>query len=582
MRSLFYIIDHIFGGGSSTCCGRWRCRMGRNMCRVGALTVAVATLMGLWSCSSDKPDNIEPQLLTLQATDISRTEATLRGRCAASDATVTPQLWFCYGSDESMAEKGYADATTPDDDGTVALRVSGLTAGTTYYYMLQGSKGAALLSADMLSFTTLPNNRPTVGAVRALAYSPMSLIVGYTIADNGGDPITESGCYVSRQDGGDISTEAGKELKVAHSGSADDDGVMRLRLGGLAQETSYIVKPYAVNRNGEDIGEPMTFTTSAAVMLEKAGQLAELIGNDIYNYTHIALAGPLNGTDLRTVRDMAGRDSDDKPTDGRLADIDLSGAQIVEGGVPYAAGHHSQDDIVGTGMFAACSLLQRVLLPQQTTGIEADAFKDCTALRSITVPASTVSVAPSSGCTALEEISVSEANTHYASHDGVLFSGDGKTILWFPMNKSGDFTLPPTVTTVGDYAFRDCKVERFVIADGLTEMGQCVFYNSMVKEVTLPSTLRQVPTGTFQKCSNLTVVRLGESTEIMGNYLFDGCPLTDIYISAPTPPVCNTNTFTSSGANIFKTCRLHVAKGSKLHYKYNSTWGQFSKIVEDL
>ena len=99
--------------------------------------------------------------------------------------------------------------------------------------------------------------------------------------------------------------------------------------------------------------------------------------------------------------------------------------------------------------------------------------------------------------------------------------------------------------------------------------------------MSLPSKLRQVPTGTFQKCASLTTVRLGEKTELLGNYVFDGCPLTDIYISAPTPPVCSANTFTTSGAGIFSSCRLHVAKGRKLYYKYNSTWGQFARIVEE-
>lgn len=41
--------------------------------------MAVLTLM--CSCSSDRPDSLEPHLQTLQATDITRTEATISGVC---------------------------------------------------------------------------------------------------------------------------------------------------------------------------------------------------------------------------------------------------------------------------------------------------------------------------------------------------------------------------------------------------------------------------------------------------------------------------------------------------------------------
>ena len=68
---------------------------------------------------------------------------------------------------------------------------------------------------------------------------------------------------------------------------------------------------------------------------------------------------------------------------------------------------------------------------------------------------------------------------------------------------------------VSDYAFRDCNIEKFVFADGLTAIGKCAFYNSKVKEVVLPSTLKQLPSGLFQKCSSLTTVRLGNAIELL-------------------------------------------------------------------
>lgn len=482
---------------------------------------AVLCVLGLASCSSDKPDNFEPQLQTLEAIDITRNEATMVGQCHTTGSTETPQLWFCYGDDPSMSQK--TAVLTPADnnggkpDGTVVYRLNQLTPSTTYYYKLQGGSGNVVLSGEQLSFTTQPNAKPTAGEVTVLGISPLSAIVSYSISETGGDPITESGCYLSRQDGGamgdattsngsvsngstsdgSVGTGSSNTIKLVHSGEADDNGMFRLRIGGLQPEVAYSIRPFAANKNGEDVGEAVSFVTTSTSIINVAGQLTELVGNDKYSFTTLSIAGFLNGDDLRTLRDMAGCDNEGKATAGQLSDIDLSGAQIAEGGKAYAEGHFTQTNVVGKAMLASCEKLKRIVLPLQTTKIEADAFRNCSSLRTIEVPTLVESIETSAGCTALAEINVQAGNSHYSSKDGVLLSGDGKSILWFPMGKEGEYTLPSTVTTVGDYAFRNCRIETFHFADGLTSIGKYAFYNSSVKEVSLPSTVKQIPTGLF-------------------------------------------------------------------------------------
>lgn len=551
---------------------------------------AVLCVLGLASCSSDKPDNFEPQLQTLEAIDITRNEATMVGQCHTTGSTETPQLWFCYGDDPSMSQK--TAVLTPADnnggkpDGTVVYRLNQLTPSTTYYYKLQGGSGNIVLSGEQLSFTTQPNAKPTAGKVTVLGISPLSAIVSYSISETGGDPITESGCYLSRQDWGamgDATTSTGSSntIKLVQTGDADENGMFRLRIGGLQPEVAYSIRPFAANKNGEDVGEAVSFVTTSTSIINDAGQLTELVGDDKYRFTTLSIAGFLNGDDLRTLRDMAGCDNEGKATAGQLSDIDLSGAQIAEGGKAYAEGHFTQTNVVGKAMLASCEKLKRIVLPLQTTKIEADAFRNCYSLHTIEVPTLVESIETSAGCTALSEINVQAGNSHYSSKDGVLLSGDGKRILWFPMGKGGEYTLPATVTTVGDYAFRNCRIETFHFADGLTSIGKYAFYNSSVKEVSLPSTVKQIPTGLFQKCADLTTVHLGKNTEMLGDYVFDGCPITNLYISAPTPPYCSNNTFASSGNNIFSTCRVHVPKNRRIYYRGDMIWAQFKRIVEE-
>lgn len=55
----------------------------------------------------------------------------------------------------------------------------------------------------------------------------------------------------------------------------------------------------------------------------------------MYKITNLKIIGEINGTDLRVIREMAGKDVWGKDTDGMLSVLDLSDAKIVEGGDYY-------------------------------------------------------------------------------------------------------------------------------------------------------------------------------------------------------------------------------------------------------
>lgn len=519
------------------------------------------------ACSSEKPNYLEPHLTTLAATDITRNEATLHGTAVVEGKTEMPQLHFCYGTTQQM-ELSTIPATA--NGISVDLELNQLKAGTTYYYMLQGSNGRTTITSNQMSFTTLPNEKPSIGETTLLSRGPMSAIVGFEIVENGGEPITEAGCYYCI-DGGE------KQKAIASSVGQN----IKLRIGELERNASYQIWAYAKNSVGESIGSPIIFTTSDAIVLGEAGELSTLMGGNLFVYTTLSLAGPLNGDDLACLRKMMGRNIDDTTTPGKLVDIDMSDVEITSGGGSYGISRYTIDGVIGQGLFAHCTQLQHIILPSTATTIEKDAFQDCTSLQRIEIPASITSLLPSSGCTALEELSVSSANGNYSSQDGVLLNAAGTEIVWFPMGKKGTYTLPSTITQIGDYAFKECSIETFRFPDGLKEIGQGAFMNSKVREIILPRNLRMLTTGIFQGCSQLQVVRLGGQTEKICEYAFDGCPLTDLYVTSTNPPTCEPDAFaTKSTTSLYTSCTLHVPAGKKNLYQNHATWGQFSNITE--
>ncbi len=331
---------------------------------------------------------------------------------------------------------------------------------------------------------------------------------------------------------------------------------------------------------GESQGPELEITTGNAVTLTVAGSLEYTLGEDIYSFTTLSIKGPLNGDDLKCLRKMLGIGADGRPTRGQLARLNMAEAHIVEGGGAYDNSHFTRNGVVGQGLFALCTGLVELKLPDDATVIEKDALKGCTGLKQLQIPSATTDVTPSDGCTALSAISVPPNNSAYTADNGVLLSADGSQIVWFPMGKTGDYALPATVTSIGDYAFQGCSITRFTLPDGLKEIGQAAFFGSMVEEVTMPDKLRLIPTATFQQCSRLRILRLGSMTELISDYAFDGCPLQHIYLDAQYPPVCNDKAFATSYAELLQSCTLHVPAGRSGFYKADRNWGKFKHITE--
>ena len=134
-------------------------------------------------------------------------------------------------------------------------------------------------------------------------------------------------------------------------------------------------------------------TKQITIKLEEAGTLPDRIGSSKkYKITNLKIIGEINGTDLKMIREMAGRmaESDDY-TDGKLSVLDLSEAKIVEGGGRYYKdkynnNYYTSNDVIGIYAFYDCSGLTSLNLPAGITSIGNQAFQFCSGLTSLTLP----------------------------------------------------------------------------------------------------------------------------------------------------------------------------------------------------
>lgn len=125
---------------------------------------------------------------------------------------------------------------------------------------------------------------------------------------------------------------------------------------------------------------------SLTVTVDSAGNLLKRITEARkYKNTELIIKGPINGTDVALINDIAKHkiDKGDAST-YLLKRIDLSDAEIVEG----KAGMKTKANVMPDKWFADCKNLEAVVLPNTITNIGEHAFDGCTNLVSVTIPSS--------------------------------------------------------------------------------------------------------------------------------------------------------------------------------------------------
>ena len=207
-------------------------------------------------------------------------------------------------------------------------------------------------------------------------------------------------------------------------------------------------------------------TKQITLKLTEAGTLPNKIASSKKNLvTNLKIIGEINGTDLRFIREMAGRDVEGHSTSGNLSVLDLSEARFVAGGDYYYcySGHYyyTSNDIIGASVFSDCRSLTSVIIPSSVTEIGWGVFKYCRSLTSVNIPSSVTEIGEYAfwGCSSLTSVDI-----------------------------------PSSVTSIGERAFYDCSGLRsiYVYAGTVPSTVAGAFEGCDSKNCTL-----YVPKGTY-------------------------------------------------------------------------------------
>lgn len=259
--------------------------------------------------------------------------------------------------------------------------------------------------------------------------------------------------------------------------------------------------------------DKVTETITENLILNAPGQLSERFNaEEIMRIKKLTISGPLNSSDVRSLRIMAGVDENGGTTAGILKDLDLSSATIVEGGAPYLVPNNytTVANAISDYMFAGCAALKTLILPESITKMGDGAFVNCDRLETIYIP---------------------EGNDKEYIIDGNLIFNSSKSelICCLPTDLTPVYEMPASLTSIHKDAF-----------------------NGAVKLMNLitPSSLQSIGSNAFENCISLRQIKL----------------------FAVTPPILSADAFKDIKK---QAVTILVRAGSKSKYEEAEGWKDF-------
>ena len=203
----------------------------------------------------------------------------------------------------------------------------------------------------------------------------------------------------------------------------------------------------------------------------------------------------------------------------------LSGTRITEFVIPNEVVN------IGDSAFENCSSIVSLTLPQGLESIGDKAFASMRSLETINIPSTVVSFGTDvfSDCDnlRLDNVTIGEGCKAVVIDGGVLYSGDKKTLLYYPAtNTQSEYVMPDEVENIPSDLFNyHDYVTTVVLSSNLKKIPSGAFYGSKITSIKIPASVTEIEKEAFAYIRSFTTVEFetGGALEIIGADAFKNC-----------------------------------------------------------
>ena len=186
--------------------------------------------------------------------------------------------------------------------------------------------------------------------------------------------------------------------------------------------------------------------------------------------------------------------------------------------------------VLGTNLYINNEKIVDLVIPNDISIINNQAFAKVDSLKSIVLPSSVTKVGTYAffNCQNLKNVTIQSTNVSFgqaafAYTSDIVVDFVGSVSQWCEMSFYNYYANP--IYNGGTlYCNGELLPETVVIGDGITNINDCVFYaNTTIKNVVILNTVKAIGWAAFEQCTNLETIQMADGLTTIGSSAFKNC-----------------------------------------------------------